>query len=411
MSFTSGEAACAESRWSDIYLLAATRAVSVCGDFLAATTLALVLQQRGHGGFAVSGLLVAASVPLVLLAPIAGRIADRADSRTVLVLAGFAQALICLALAFVTSPLAIIGLVALLASGLAITGPTVSALIPGMVRPADLPKASGLLQTTGVIGMLVAPALAGVLVGQTGSRTPLLIDAASYLALVVAGFAIRTRRRPGPTSKIQTKPFRVRDDRTLTVLVVALAATVAGVNAINVFDVFFIRDTLAASTTVYGLVAAAWSAGMLIGSAGFGRAPRHWITVPAMMLLVAGSCLPILAGAAVGSAAWLIPLWVLGGICNGGINVYVMVVVADRTPAESRGGAFAALGAAVQGAALLGLLVAGPLVEHFEPRWLVAGAGGLGLVTALAAFAVVRREPPARPVVADPEPARDSVGV
>src|SRR3954452_7464222 len=110
----------AESRWPDVYLVAGCRAVSVCGDFLAATTLALVLQQTGHGGLAVSGLLLAASLPLVVLAPISGRLADRADSRTVLVTAGLAQAGVCLALAFVTQPVLIIALVAVLGCGLAI---------------------------------------------------------------------------------------------------------------------------------------------------------------------------------------------------------------------------------------------------------------------------------------------------
>src|SRR3982750_3275405 len=109
------------SRWSDVSLIAGARGVSVCGDFLAATTLALVLQQTGHGGLAVSGLLVAASLPLALLAPGAGRVADRADSRTVLVVAGLGQAVVCATLAFATHPVVIIALVAVLACGLAIT--------------------------------------------------------------------------------------------------------------------------------------------------------------------------------------------------------------------------------------------------------------------------------------------------
>src|SRR4051812_1904758 len=118
MSFTS-----AASRWSDVYVVAGCRGISVCGDFLAATTLALVLQRAGHGGLAVSGLLLAAAVPPALLAPLAGRVADRADSRTVLVVAGLIQAAICLALAFATQPAVIIGLVAALACGLAVTQP------------------------------------------------------------------------------------------------------------------------------------------------------------------------------------------------------------------------------------------------------------------------------------------------
>src|SRR6201991_1626661 len=182
MSFTSGG-----TRWSDVALIAGARGTSVLGDFLAATTLALVLQQRGHGGLAVSGLLIAASLPLALFAPVGGRLADRADSRTILILTGLAQAAICVWLAFVSDPVLIIALVAALAGGLALTQPTTSALLPSMAHPDDLPKASGLVQTAGMIGMLIAPALAGILVGQTGARLPLLLDAATYLALVVAG--------------------------------------------------------------------------------------------------------------------------------------------------------------------------------------------------------------------------------
>jgi len=402
MSFTSGD-----SRWADVYLVAGSRGVSVCGDFLAATTLALVLQQTGHGGLAVSGLLIAASLPLALLAPIAGRIADRADSRTVLVLAGLAQCLICAVLAFVSNPIAIIGLVALLACGLAITQPTLSALIPRMVRPEDLPKASGLTQTAGIIGALIAPALAGILVGQSGSRLPLLLDAISYLALVVAGVAVRTRRHPDKTERHQEKTrFRVRDDRVLTVMIGSLAAVIAAVNAINVFEVFFIRDTLHASTTVYGIVSASWAAGMLLGSVAFGRFPKRRITVPALLALVAGSCAPIVVGATVGGAGWLIPLWLLGGVCNGGINVFVFVIVADRAPAAAHGQAFAVMTAAVQTASLLGLVVAGPLVDHFDPRLLVAAAGALGLATSLAAVPIVTRVDAARveSEPAEPEP-------
>jgi MFS family permease len=392
MSFTS-EPSC----WSDVYVVAGCRAVSVCGDFLAATTLALVLQQTGHGGLAVSGLLLAAALPLALLAPLAGRVVDRGDSRTVLVVAGFAQALICLALAFVTQPVVIIALVAALACGLAITQPTLAALVPAMVRPADLAKASGLTQTAGLIGMMVAPALAGILVGSTGARLPLLLDAASYLALVAAGFLLRTRRRGAAAAGLakRTESWRFRDDRTLVVMAGALAVVVAGVSAINVIDVFFIRDTLGASTTAFGLVAAAWTVGMLIGATGFSRTSPRRITVPGLLALTAGSCLPVLAAAAVPGALWMIPLWVLGGICNGGINVFGAVIVADRAPAEARGRAYAGLNAAVQGASLTGLLAAGPLVEHFEPRLLVAAAGATGLLAALACLPAVRvrREP------------------
>ena len=406
MSFAS-----AESRWSDVYLVAGARAVSVCGDFLAATTLTLVLHDAGYGGSAVSGLMLAATLPPALLGPIAGRIADRVDSRTVLVTTGLVQAGVCLLLAYAREPVLIIALVAVLACGLAVTQPTQAALVPELVRREDLAKASGLTQTAGAIGMLLAPALAGLLVGQAGARLPLLLDAASYLAVVVAGLALHTRRRPGVAAEAAPAfPWRLRDDPALTLMAGVLAAVVLGINAVNVVEVFFIRDTLAASTTMFGVVAASWTAGMLIGGVVFSRVPDRRITMPLLLAVTAASCVVLLGSAAVGSAAWLIPLWLVGGAGNGGTNVFLMVLVAGRTPAAARGRAYAAVGAAVQGAGLLGLLAAGPLVQRFEPRWLMAASGAAGLLAVVTCMPLVRRESSSPPAVGEPAAVRDSVG-
>jgi MFS family permease len=406
------------SRWSDVYLATGARGVSTCGDFLTATALALWLQQAGAGGMAVSGLLLAAGLPLVLLAPVAGRIADRADSRTVLVTAGLAQAAVCAALAFTSSPVVIIGLVALLACGLAITQPTLAALLPDMVRRPDLARATGLNQTAAMVGMLAAPALAGLLVGQFGIRVPLLLDAASYLALVAAGLLIRTRRRSRPVPAADREAWRMTSDRLVTTMVVAVAAVVAGVGAINVVQVFFIRDTLDASTTVFGLVSASWTAGMMVGGLLFGRLLRDAADagrlVRLSLLLMGVLCAMVGAAAGVGTVLVLVPLWVVGGLCNGGLNVCTNLVIAHRVPAGTRGRAFATMGSAVQGAGMIGFLVAGPLVDRFDPRVLVLAAGLAGLAAVLACVPPVRRavrsEPPADAVPRSAVLAGDSVG-
>jgi MFS family permease len=405
MSFTT-----ADSRWADVYLAAAGRAISVCGDLLAATTLALVLQQTGHGGLAVSGLLVAATLPVAVLAPLTGRLVDRADSRTLMVVVGLAQAAVCTALALTTQPVLIIALVALLGCGLAVTQPTIAALVPRMVRESDLPRASGIVQTAGQAGMLVAPALAGILLGQAGPRLPLLLSAASYLGLVGIGLLVRTRRGSSDLGeRLPAVPFRLRDDRVLAVMTGAVAAVVGGVSAINVFEVFFIRDTLGASTTVYGFVMASWTVGMVIGSLIFGRLKPHRLTMPLVLALLTTSCVAVLAGSTVSTAGWLIPLWIAGGITNGGLNVCTTVIIASRVPAVAHGRAFAAYTASIQGAGLTGLLVAGPLAESFEPRALVAAAGAAGIVAALACLPLVRSEPPTPPATGHRPTIRDNV--
>src|SRR5262245_56606041 len=96
MSFTSGT----PSRWRDVYIAAAARAISFCGDYLAAVALALTLQSRGDNGYGVAALLLAEALPLVLLAPLGGRLADRFDSRILIVITGVGQAAVCVALAY-----------------------------------------------------------------------------------------------------------------------------------------------------------------------------------------------------------------------------------------------------------------------------------------------------------------------
>ncbi|MEV7229002.1 MFS transporter [Polymorphospora sp. NPDC051019] len=396
MSFTSAGAAAPEppSRWSDVYLAAVARGVSTCGDFLAATALVLALQGSGAGGFAVAALLLAKTIPMAALAPVAGRIADRVDSRTVLVIAGLGQAVTCAALAFVSHPVAVIALVTLLSVGLAVTQPTLAALVPAMVRKEDLPRAGAVNQTAATAGMMAGPALAGVLVGQFGATIPLLIDAVSYLALVAAGLLLRTRRggaaapagtgdggRPAATWSLWHDPL-------LRAMVVAIAAVVGAVGAINVAHVFLVRETLGASETVFGIIEAVEMAGMLVGAWLFARLARRTaddrFLVWGVLVQLGVVCLLLPVAAVVATALWLIPLWVLAGLFNGGMNVFSGVAMANRVPAESRGRAFATFGGTIQAAGMFGFFAGGVLVEQVPIRPLFAAAGLAGVAVVLA---------------------------
>ncbi|MET7949666.1 MFS transporter [Micromonospora sp. NPDC005324] len=443
MSFTTDE-----SRWSDVWLVAAARGTTICGDFLAATALALALQGAGAGGLAVSGLLLAATLPLVVLAPLAGRLADRTDSRTLLVTVGFAQAAICALLAVVEQPVLVIGLVTLLACGLAVTQPCLAALLPKMVRPADLPRASAISQTAVSLGALGGPVLAGLLVGQFGTRVPLLLDSATYLALVVAGLLLRTRRggrRPAASSGAAASQtpaasspavsggvptpggteieWRLRRDPLMLVMVVSTAVVIAAIGGINVIEVFFIRETLGGSATTYGLVSAAWMAGMLPGTWLAVRLARRLdddgALVRGVLATLAVCSLMVLLAATVPAAGVLVPLWLVGGAANGGENVFANLLTARRVPEAMRARAYASYGAAVQGGSMAGFLIGGALLVVVPPRPLIAGAGVVGLLVVLVFVPVVTRAvrrsshaglaTPGRP--AEPAPdAGDTVG-
>ncbi|WP_406077634.1 MFS transporter [Micromonospora sp. NBC_00858] len=396
MSFTT-----VESRWPDVWLAATARGTTICGDFLAATALALALQGAGAGGLAVSGLLLAATLPLVVLAPLAGRLADRVDSRTLLVTVGLAQAAICVLLALADHPVLVVGLVTLLACGLAVTQPCLAALLPAMVRPDDLPRASAISQTAVSLGALGGPVLAGLLVGQFGTRVPLLLDAATYLALVVAGLLLRTRRGGRRIAATPANPrvaalgWRLRRDPLMLVMVVSTAVVIAAIGGINVVEVFFIRETLNGSPTTYGLVSAAWMAGMLPGGWLAARLANRLTDdaalVRGVLATLAGCSLMVLFGAMVPAASLLVPLWLVAGAANGGENVFANLLTARRVPEAMRARAYASYGAAVQGGSMAGFLIGGALLTAVPPRPLIAAAGLAGLLVVLVFVPVVAR--------------------
>ncbi|HEY7173308.1 MAG TPA: MFS transporter, partial [Micromonosporaceae bacterium] len=406
MAFTSSSTvrsnAAISPRWSDLYIAALARAASNCGDMLAATALALILQGRGEGGLAVAGIMLAAALPLMVVGPFAGRLADRVDSRKLLITVGLAQVAVCVALAFTRQPAFIIGLVAVLAIGLAITSPTMSALTPLMVGRDNLAKASGISQTASTIGMLLAPALGGVLVGAFGARVPLLIDAGTYLAIPIAGLLIRTRRggkfraamaangEPGAVPAPTT--FRLRSDGLMWPLFVLIGAVIAAISAVDVVDVFFVRETLHSTPWMYGVVGATWLGGMVIGAVFAGRQRRDDVGTARVLLLFAlATSVTIGVAGLVPHVAWLIPLWLIGGVLNAIGNVGIGVILGSRVPPEVRGHAGAIFNSIASGANATGFLLGGALLAVAAPRTLIVGCGLAGLaVTAIFAPPLVR---------------------
>lgn len=384
--------------WRDVYLAAGARAISYCGDYLAATALALTLVARGDNGYGVAALLLAEALPLVLLGPLAGRLADRVDSRKLLVTTGLAQAAVCAVLAYTGHPAMIVALVALLAAGVAITQPTVTALVPDMVGKENLPKAMSIGQTASAVGMLAGPALGGLLVGAYGVRLPLLLDSATFLAIAAAGLALRTRRggrtttasapadaRHPDTEAGPATAYRVRDDRLLLTMMASLACVIGAVTAVSVVEIFFVRETLGASETMYGVVSAVWTLGMVVGAVPFGKVGRggdRRLVIVQLVLLASISAL-VLGSAGVQAALWLLPLYLVGGVLNSGLNVLAGVVLGRRVPSAVRGRVAGTFSAVASSANVLGFALGGLLMPLFTPRSLLAGTGAAGLIVAV----------------------------
>ena len=149
-------------------------------------------------------------LPQILLAPVAGVLADRFDRRNIVVLGTLADVLVALALAvgtvssLLTLPL-LFTMAALHGAVRTFIGPAQSAIAPNIVPAALMPRAVAISAMSWQIGSVAGPALAGVLFAWH----PVLAYAAAAALLLVAAFStLRIRPLPPPPGSGDTHPLR-----------------------------------------------------------------------------------------------------------------------------------------------------------------------------------------------------------
>ena len=382
------------------FLVALTgRSVSVFGDEVALVALTLRLQAAGGHPYLVALLFAAGLLPFVLLAGVAGRVVDSADSRRILVCATVGQFCCCIPLIFTSNAAVMIVLVALLGCGTAFSQATWQALLPRVVGEDNIGAATAAQQTSVNLASVLAPAMSGLLCGAFGTRVPLALDAVTFGAMTIAAVAVRTRRTGGrragvlrasaPGERERGGWALLRADPLLAPLVTGLAAFVLLSMMANIVTVFLVRDTLHAGAGWYGGLGAIWTLGIVGGALASSRIRADAGRARAAL---AGAGLIALALAGYGLAPTVVllaPLAMLGGVGNGMVNVCVATLVLTRTDERARGRVSAALNAVLQGASVASLVVGGALAAVLAPRQIFLLAGGLGAVVTVAAAARV----------------------
>jgi MFS family permease len=184
-------------------------------------------------------------IPLVLTALYSGLIADRVDRRRLLIFSSLAALLCSAVLAAATefgnpSIWLIYAMVAVGAVAGAFDMPARQALLPNLVPKEQLSNALSLNIIAWQLATIVGPSLAGVLIVWGGIAPVYWIDAASFLAVVVAALLMRRRDVPATTQPA-----------------VSLHAALEGLR-------FVFRSRLIASTMLLDFFATFFGAAMLL---------------------------------------------------------------------------------------------------------------------------------------------------
>ena len=184
-------AALAPLRHRNFGLIWFSALVSNIGSWMQTVAVGILVTARtGQPGW--TGLVAAAGfLPIGLLSPLGGVMADRYDRRQWLFITTVGETCFAAALAVVAStghpsP----GLVTLLVLGggasAAIGFPAYQAMMPDLVPPAELGAAISLSSAQYNLGRVIGPALAGVAVVAGGYETAFAINAGSFVAVLVA---------------------------------------------------------------------------------------------------------------------------------------------------------------------------------------------------------------------------------
>ena len=359
--------------WRKLYVLSTAGALSWLGSSL--TTFAVILRDKDNvGAVGISVYLLAFGVPIVFMSPISGLIADKFSSRQVILPAlavmGLSSASLATNLPLWWVPFALF----ITATAGAVVGPAMQAVEVTITAPEDLPRVTGLMQSMASLGTLFAPALGGILVSTTGYFWPFVIDACSFWLLGLVFFAINVNRpsvqhEAGQKLSALAGVKFVFGNRLIRALVILVGVLIVALGGFNVGEVFLVKDELHADNYIYGIVAALFAAGSILGS----------VLTAAIKLPSRFHALASIVGIAIITLTMmglsLAPHWwvamvlsFITGVGNSILNAYAISIIMTRSPAESLGRVNAAIGAIISMGSIIGIVISGIAIANFGVR-------------------------------------------
>ena len=145
---------------------------SLFGNFILKLALSMYVLEVTGSATVFAGILSAATIPTILLSPLGGILADRADRRNIMVALDALTGVSVLCAALFLSENNAIAVISTLLIILSILGafetPTVQACIPTMLQGDNIMKGNAVVNQVASLSYLIAPMLGGVLYAMLG---------------------------------------------------------------------------------------------------------------------------------------------------------------------------------------------------------------------------------------------------
>jgi MFS family permease len=393
-----GSAALAPLRHRNFAILWTASLVSNVGTWMQTVAIgALVVSKTGEASWAV---LVAAGafLPIGVLSPLGGALADRLPRRPMIAAGNLAEALVAAALAMLIStghdaPLSLLGLVTLQGCASALIGPFSQAILPDLVPRSQFLAATSLNSAQWNAGRIVGPALAGATIAAFGFGASFAANAVSFLAVVVAVLFVRLSPppgRPGPVvAALREGLAATRAQPTCRAAIMAMAV-VAFVGA----PFIALVPAMALRLAHGGPTAVAAATSQLTTAQGLGAVAGALLLAPLAARIGRGRLLGWSLALLPATLAWyglapsrwwgIVALFVVGLVYLGVLSGLSTAVQLAAPPAY-RGRVISFFQVALGVSYPVGALLQGPLADAIGVGWTTAGSAVvLALVTLIA---------------------------
>jgi len=326
--------------------------VSQLGDRVHALAVVWWVLEKTGSAALMGTVLIAATIPAVVLGPVAGGYVDRWNRKAVIVGMDFARGLIVIWVAALTirGTLEIWQLLvgtSAMAVASVFFGPAVSATVPNLVRPSEITRANSLSQMVSQGTGIVGPAVGGILVAVWGVGGVFVLNGLSFIASGVSELFIsvpRVERREVARKHIVAElgdgfSF-VRNEPTIFGILKTAAVLNFFTAPFAILLPIVARDYLGRGSEAFGFIMAAFSVGFLAASAILAATKDVRRKHPLIILGVslAGACL-VAMGLFITYTSY-ITLMALIGVLLGLANILIMSYFQTVVPDALRGRVF-----------------------------------------------------------------------
>jgi MFS family permease len=361
----------------------------------------LVLELSGGSGLAVGITTGLQFLPMLLLSPYGGLIADRFNKQKILKvtqawLALCAAALGVLAVTGVATTAHVYAIAFAFGLGTAFDNPARQSFVPEVAGRDNLPNAIGLNSATFHAARIVGPALAGLVIAAIGSGWAILANAVSYVAFIAALVIMDNRllriTPPAPRAKRQIREglaYILTKPKMLLVISVVFFVGTFGLN-FQMTSALMAQQQFHRGAEDYGVLGTLMAIGSLAGALTAARrsgAPSGRLVV--VMAVVFG-LIEIASGLAPSYFAYAATLPVLGLATLLTLTAANASIQLGVDPLR-RGRVMALYIMVLMGGTAIGSPIIGWVGQTMGPRWTLIVGGAVTVVGVLASSLLLRR--------------------